>query len=129
MKSKRIMVVDDDASMRDVLKTGFEEKGYTVFTAETAEDALKILEEESVHVFFLDLQLPGMSGLELIQHVRPDNPISIMFAMTGYVSVFHLVQCREAGFDDYFVKPFSMDLALKVTEQAFEKLQRWRRGK
>lgn len=128
MVKKRILVVDDEATMRDLLSTAFEDDGYEVVTAESAEEALEILKERSFHVQFLDLQLPGMNGLDLCREIRPNNPVAILFAMTGYASVFHLVDCREAGFDDYFVKPFDVKLLKQVTSQAFERIDRWRRG-
>ncbi len=128
MVKKRILVVDDESTMRDLLSTAFEDEGYEVVTAESAEDALEILKNENFQVQFLDLQLPGMNGLDLCREIRPNNPVAILFAMTGYASVFHLVDCREAGFDDYFVKPFDVKLLKQATAQAFEKIDRWRRG-
>ena len=128
MNRKQILVVDDDQAMRDIIASAFRDEGYDVTTAETGEEALTILENEPIQVHFLDLQLPGITGLEVCKTIRERNPIAISFAMTGYVSVFHLIQCREVGFEDFFVKPFNVELLIKVAEQAFEKLDRWRRG-
>lgn len=128
MNRRHILVVDDEPAMRDVMSSAFRDEGYDVTTAESGEEALAILQNEPIQVQFLDLQLPGMTGLELCEAIHERNPIAISFAMTGYVSVFHLIQCREAGFEDFFVKPFKVELLLKVADQAFEKLERWRRG-
>ncbi len=123
----KILVVDDDKSIRDLLTKAFGEKGYTVKTAESGEAALEILKNGNFQLQFLDLQLPGMNGIELCRRIREDNPAAVLIAMTGYVSVFHLVECRDAGFDDYFVKPFNVQVLLKAAEDAFEKIERWRR--
>jgi len=48
-----------------------------------------------------------------------------MYAMTAYVSIFALTECRQAGFDDYFVKPVNIDLFDRAAKEAFEKIKRW----
>jgi CheY-like chemotaxis protein len=126
---RTVLVVDDDPQMREVLETALGERDYEVVTAESAERALEILQDRKIMMHLLDLQLPGMNGIELCRRIREFNPVAIKYAMTGYVSVFHLVECREVGFDDYFVKPFKMELMIQRVGQAFEKLERWRRGK
>lgn len=128
MTRRQILVVDDEKTMREIIASSFRDEGFDVTTAESGEEALAILENEPIQLHFLDLQLPGMTGLELCRTIREKNPIAISIAMTGYVSVFHLIQCREAGFEDFIVKPFKMELLIQVANQAFEKLDRWRRG-
>jgi len=124
-----ILIVDDEESIRDLLIRIFSGEGYKVKSVETAEKALEVLKDENYQIFFIDIQLPGMNGLELCRTIRKDNHTAILFAMTGYSSVFQLVEARQVGFDDYFEKPFSLKLILKATEEASERLLRWRRGK
>jgi len=114
--------------MRDILAGAFRDEGFEVVTAESAEEALTILANEPIQVYFLDLHLPGMTGVELCKTIRERNPMGIAIAMTGYVSVFHLIQCREAGFEDFYVKPFKVEQLIQAANHAFEKLERWRRG-
>lgn len=123
---KEILVVDDEQPIRDLLSEGFKGAGYEPHTAESAEAALEFLKDHKVQVMFLDLKLPGMNGLELARRIRRDNPIAFLYAVTGYVSLFELADCREAGFDDYFTKPVKLSALFKAAEQAFEKLSRWR---
>ncbi|MGD9124395.1 MAG: response regulator, partial [Desulfarculaceae bacterium] len=124
---KAILVVDDEKSIRDVISEAFEEAGYKVLSAGSAEAALEMLAGKNISVMFLDLRLPGMSGVELGRRIKKENPIACLFAITGYVSLFDLADCREAGFEDYFVKPVRLATLLKAAEQAFDKLERWRR--
>ncbi len=124
MKHK-IMVVDDEAPIRDMLKDAFTVEGYDVVCAESAEEAREILKTHKPQVMFLDLKLPGMSGVELCRRIRRDYPIACIYAMTGYTSLFDLAECREVGFDDYFVKPVNLKQFFKAAEDAFEKLERW----
>jgi DNA-binding response OmpR family regulator len=122
---KKILVVDDETSILSMLKETFSLDGYTVRTAESAEEALKILNKEQFMVMFLDLRLPGMSGIDLCWKIRERDQISVIYAFTGYSTFYGLVECRAAGFDDLFVKPVETRLLYKAAEDAFEKLERW----
>ncbi|PKN35990.1 MAG: response regulator [Deltaproteobacteria bacterium HGW-Deltaproteobacteria-19] len=125
MKQKKILIVDDEVEILILLKEAFESAGYVVWTAENAEDALNILQTQSIMVMFLDLKLPGMSGMELCKMIRINNQIGIVNALTGYSNFFGLLECRAAGFDDFFTKPVSLKVVLKAAEEAFERLERW----
>ena len=125
MEPKRILIVDDEEAILELLKQVFESAGYVVSMAGNAEDALNILKTQSIMVMFLDLKLPGMSGLELCRNIRLNNQIGIIHALTGYSNYFGLLECRAVGFDDFFTKPTPIKVLLKAAEDAFEKLARW----
>jgi len=127
MNEKKIFVVDDEEMIREMLHRAFTRAGYEVCSAGSAEQALDILKEEKIQVMFLDLKLPGMSGLDLCKKIRRDFPVAVIYAITGYASLFELADCREAGFDDYFTKPADLSVILKAAQDAFEKLHRWKR--
>ncbi|MCB2186749.1 MAG: response regulator [Deltaproteobacteria bacterium] len=124
---KKILVVDDEEAIREIFSRALRSSGFEVITAPSAEDALELLKKETPQVMFLDLNLPGMDGVELARRVRASNPMTLLYAFTGYVSLFELANCREAGFDDYFTKPVDMGLLRRVAAEAFEKVERWRR--
>jgi len=117
--------VDDEVLIIDLLKTALSSAGYTVLTAGSAEEAMEILKRESVMVMFLDLNLPGMNGLDLCKKIRKKNTIGIIFAITGYSNFYGLLDCRTVGFDDFFIKPVKLDVLLKSVQEAFERLDRW----
>jgi CheY-like chemotaxis protein len=123
---RKILVVDDEVPILTMLKEAFNSAGYAVWTAENAEEALRILQEESFMVMFLDLKLPGMSGVELCQKIRVENQVGLIYAFTGYNNFYGLLKCRSVGFDDFFVKPVEIKLLLKAAQEAFEKLERWK---
>lgn len=125
----RLLVVDDDPQIIEVVEQALSGSGIEVLKAGSGEEALEVIKENKISVFLLDLQLPGMNGIELCRQINQENPVGIKLAMTGYVSVFHLVECREAGFDDYFVKPFKIEFLMDRLEMAFNKIERWKRGK
>lgn len=126
MEEKKILVVDDEQMILDMYTNAFSPAGYSVQTAKNAEEALKILHTTPYWVVFLDLNMPGMNGVELCRQIRAEWPIAIVHAVTGYGSVFELQGCREAGFEDYFIKPAKIDDLLDTASAAFAKLDRWK---
>ena len=123
---KKILVIDDEVSVLAMLKETLSMAGYEVRTAKNAEEALNILKTETIMVTFLDLRLPGMNGIDLCWKIREKDKISIVYAFTGYSTFYGLLECRAAGFDDFFVKPVPSELLLKAAKDAFEKLGRWK---
>lgn len=125
MAEKKILVVDDEEHICDLFKDVFCKAGYSVFTAQTGEDALEIFKRESIATIFLDLKMPDMDGLELCKRMRIDDPVACIHAVTGYATLYDLAECRSVGFDDYFTKPILLDQLLRAAEVSFEKLSRW----
>lgn len=125
---KKILVVDDEEAVLRMFRVSFERAGYEVVTAASGEDAVKILDEENIFVVFSDLNLTGMDGLELCRDIKKKIPMAIVYAITGYASLFELADCREAGFDDYFKKPVRLNVLMKAAEDAFDKIERWKKS-
>ncbi len=123
----RILVVDDEQQIRELYTQFFSGAGYQVQTAASAEEAIEIMHKTPYWVMFLDLKLPGMSGVELCRRIRQEYPMAIAYAVTGYASLFELSDCRAAGFEDYFTKPARLGDLLKAAEIAFARIARWRR--
>ncbi|NTW88443.1 MAG: response regulator [Desulfobulbaceae bacterium] len=125
MSKKKILIVDDEKELRDVLEEVFVYHGYEPICAGDADEALRLFAPD-IQVVFLDLKLPGkMNGLELCRTIRKMSPAACIFAMTGYATLFELADCRAAGFDDYFTKPTKLELLLMATRQGFDKVKRW----
>ncbi len=124
---KKLLIVDDELTVREFFRDFFTASGYEVLTAEGAENALSILKDEDVEVIFLDLRLFGTNGLELARQIRKLRPLSILFAITGWAGLFEIEECREAGFDDFFTKPVDFERLSKAVEDAFERVDRWKK--
>lgn len=122
---KRILVVDDEELIRILLADFLGDKGYEVLTASNADEALKLLKTGDIYVMFFDLKMPGMDGLELCKQVRQFHPLAIIHAITGHRSLFEIVDCRKAGFDDYFPKPVVLEDVYDAVSDAFRILRRW----
>lgn len=125
---RKLLIVDDEVSIRDLFQSSFSDIDQEVHMAENGEQALTLLKQHDIDLIFLDLKLFGMNGIELCRQIKKNKPISIIYAITGWMGLFEVEECREAGFDDYFTKPAQIDILSKAVEDAFEKLDRWKRG-
>ncbi len=121
-----VLIVDDEQSIRDVLSELLAVRGIETLTAENGQVALRIAKQKNVQVVFSDLKMEVVDGLEFCRQLREHNPIAIVYAMTGYPGLFQLSECRSAGFDDYLVKPVTSSLVMRLVEEAFERLDRWK---
>jgi CheY-like chemotaxis protein len=122
--SKKILVVDDESIIRELLENFLGKAGYLVYTATTGEEALEILSQESVTVIFIDLGLEvgEMNGFELCEKIRKKNPSAIIYALTGYAKLFDSKEFRQAGFDDWFAKPPNVEAIQQALKDAFAKI-------
>ena len=117
-----ILIVDDEASVRDVFQQAFERAGYTVRSVEDGEQALETLDEDPIRVMFLDLKLNGMNGMELCKRIRMKQPEAVVYAITGFASEFELSDCCDVGFNGYFLKPVKIEDLYKAAHEAFKEL-------
>jgi DNA-binding NtrC family response regulator len=117
--SLRILVVDDEAIVRDSLDGWFRQDGHQVRTAESAREALRLAAQQHFDLALLDIKMPGMDGLELQGRLAAADPDLTLILMTAYASVESAVQAMKAGAYDYIVKPFDPDeLSLLVRRAA-----------
>jgi DNA-binding response OmpR family regulator len=102
----RIVVIDDEESVREVVTAYLQKEGFTVFAAATGRDGLALAERKSPDLIVLDLMLPDVSGEEICQEVRSRSDVPIVM-LTAKASEEERVGGLVAGADDYLVKPFS----------------------
>lgn len=120
MTKGRILVVDDDPSLRRVLQAQLEQEGYEVAVAASPQEALPVLQLRSFDLVITDLKMPGMSGLELLKHVRTRYPQTIVIMLTAFGTVDTAVEAMKAGAYDYLTKPVHSDEMLVVVRRALE---------
>ncbi len=108
-KKISILIVDDEASVRDSLYSWFIEDGYVVECAENAKIALSMLETKSFDIVLADIKMPGMDGLEMQRRIKTLNKDSIVIIMTAFASVDTAVRALKDGAYDYITKPFDPD--------------------
>ena len=108
MESKvNILIVDDEEIVRESLANWLEEDGYEVAAAENGFRALERLPEKDWNLAMVDLKMPGMDGIQLMDEIRKIKPETIVIIMTAYATVDTAVQAMKKGAYDYIVKPFN----------------------
>jgi DNA-binding NtrC family response regulator len=123
----RILVVDDDESIRKVLATVLEERGYVVDVAENGKEAIKKSFLNFYNLALVDIRLPDMEGVELLTGLKETTPRMIKVIITGYPSLQNAVDAVNKGADGYLIKPFDMKTVLNTTKELLEKQQKERR--
>jgi DNA-binding NtrC family response regulator len=108
-KSVNILVVDDEEIVRDSLSSWLEEDGYHVEAVESGKKALERLPAKPWDLMLVDLKMPGMDGIQLMEEVRKTHPDMLVIIMTAYATVDTAVKAMKTGAYDYFVKPFNPD--------------------
>lgn len=119
----KILVVDDDDTIRDTLYELLSEE-YLCQTAETAEKAFARLEADSYDVVLTDISMPGVSGLELLGHIRQRFPKTQVIMISGVGDQAHAQDLTKLGAFDFLLKPFSLDVVEKSVQRALEYNQR-----
>ena len=108
MSTPTILVVDDEPQIRRVMRTTLSSNGYTVIEARSGEEALESIRNERPELVLLDVNMPGMSGLETCREIRNQSDVAIIM-LTVRNSEHDKVLALDAGADDYVVKPFGME--------------------
>lgn len=108
MISATILAVDDEPQIRRVLRTTLSAQGHTILEAKSGEEALETIRRERIDLVLLDVNLPGISGLETCREIRASSDVPIIM-LTVRNAEADKVQALDAGADDYVVKPFGSD--------------------
>jgi DNA-binding NtrC family response regulator len=111
----RVLVVDDEAAIRELLRRVLEAEGYAVWTAHDAHSALALMAEQGAHVVFLDVHMPGANGLWLADQIREQYPTAATVLATADATIPPVQNVRR-GIIRYLVKPFQRDDILRAVE-------------
>ena len=122
----RILIVDDEQDIREMLSRHYRYLGYEAFAAENGIGALRTLASEHIDVIITDIRMPGMDGIQLLREVRSQYPMVHTIMMTGFVTQENVLTCMRVGADCCVFKPFDdlseLDAAVR---RAVEAIQRW----
>jgi len=114
----RVLVADDEASIRFVLREALEEAGHEVVDVDSGEAAWKALAEGGFEIAFLDIRMPGPSGLELLERMRSVGSDTAVVVITAQSTLENAVEAMKRGALDYLVKPFQMAEVLAAVQKA-----------
>jgi two-component system response regulator PilR (NtrC family) len=116
----RILIVDDEEVLQDVLRSLLRHEGYETVSARSGEEALTILRQGDIDLVLLDLMLPGMSGQEVLQQIRKEDPSQVVVMITAYSSVEGAISAMREGAFHYIPKPFKNEEVLLTVQQGLE---------
>jgi len=116
-KHARILVVDDDESIRNTVKAILEDEGYVVDLAATGTEAIKRTEETAYNVALLDIRLPDMEGVELLKLMKDAVPKIRKIMVTGYPSMQNAITALNKNADAYMIKPIDIEKLLNTLKE------------
>ena len=117
MPDINILVVDDGKEIADLVEIYLVSDGYKVFKAQDAEEGLRILDEEEIHLVLLDIMMPGMDGIQMCRKIREKSNIPIIM-LSAKSSDLDKIMGLSTGADDYVTKPFNpLELTARVKSQ------------
>ena len=120
---EHILVVDDSPDTLEVLQRNLESRGYRVFTAPGALEAIKILESKAMDLVITDLKMPEVDGLSLVRHIQENFKDTEVMMITGYPSIEGAVEAVKTGAEEYLSKPFTDEELFAAVKRVLDKLQ------
>ena len=119
--NNRILIVDDEKSIRLSLADELEDEGYSVSTAANGEEAFKLLAENDFDLIITDLVMEGIDGIEVLKKAKTLDPVLSVLILTGYGNLETAIAALRLGADDYLLKPCEIDELLLRVKRGLEK--------
>ena len=120
-KKLSVLVVDDEEVVRTGISRVLEKQVLSIHTAGDGSEALEIMANQTIDFVLLDIKMPGMDGIEVLQHIRATYPNTVVAMITGHPTIQSAIECTKLGAVDYLVKPFRVDelesLVLKAQQE------------
>ncbi len=121
MSQAKILIIDDEEVICDACAQVFQEEGYAVETSHEGKTGLKKVDEFKPDLVFVDLKMPGMSGIEVLEKLREKDKEIVSIVITGYATIESAVDSMKHGAFDFLPKPFAPEELLIITKRALEK--------
>ncbi|MDY0041534.1 MAG: response regulator, partial [Desulforhabdus sp.] len=116
----KILVVDDELIVRESLIGWLKKTGYEVSAAEGGRRAIEMLSEKDYDLVFLDIKMPDMGGIEVLDHIKANFPQTMVVMITAYGSVETSVEAMKRGANDYLMKPFDPEQLTLLVEKLIQ---------
>lgn len=122
MSKETILVVDDSPDTLEMLQRNLSIRHFKVFTAQSVDDAISLLESIHFDLVITDMKMPKVSGLDLVRHIRENFKNTEVMMITGYASIDSAVEAVKSGAEEYLAKPFTDDELLRAVNRTLDKL-------
>ncbi len=121
--SEKVLLVDDEKDFLDIMSERMQARGMTVKTADSADKAMAMLENESFDAIVMDFKMPGMDGIQALKNIKNQKPELQIILLTGYATVEKTVEAMKIGATDLLEKPADLEaLAAKIKQAKTEKM-------
>ncbi len=120
-KEAKILIVEDEKPLRELLQIELSRTGYKVETAHDGEDGLSKFRDEIFNVVLLDVRMPGIDGVEVLRQMRGESTVPEIIMFTGHGTIETAVECIKLGAYDYLAKPIKLDELEMLIDKAYEK--------
>jgi DNA-binding NtrC family response regulator len=117
----RILIVDDEESIRKTISMSLQHAGYLVDTAENGKEAVEKADANFYNLALIDIRLPDMAGTELLTSLKERTPKTVKIILTGYPALENAVTAINKGADGYLIKPVKADDLLRLIKEHLEK--------
>jgi two-component system response regulator PilR (NtrC family) len=121
MAEEKILVADDEQSMREFLEIMLGKEGYKVFLASNGEEVLKLIEKDIFDLILLDIRMPRLDGISTLKRIKEISPETIVIMITAYASTDTAIRAMKEGAYDYIIKPFKIEEIKLIIKNALEK--------
>ncbi len=121
MLEEKILVVDDEQSMREFLDIMLKKEGYKVSLASNGEEVLKLIEKDIFDLVLLDIRMPKMDGIAVLKKIKATSPETVVIMITAYASADTAIKAMKEGAYDYITKPFKVEEIKLIIKNALEK--------
>ncbi len=118
--TQKILVIDDDVSLRRVVEYNLQDAGYQVLSAASGEEGLALFAEEAPAVVISDMKMPGMDGMQVLKAIKERSPETLVIMVTAFGTVDVAVDAMKAGAYDYITKPFNRDELRLIVAKALQ---------
>lgn len=113
----RILIVDDESDLRNLLNHVLTGAGYEVMEAHDGEAALNILKKEKFDIAFLDIQMPNVNGIQVLKHLQKNSPSTKAIMLTGFANLKNAMEAKEFGATDFINKPYKIEDILSTVQR------------
>src|ERR1041385_742613 len=120
-ESPRVLVVDDEKVIREILSDFLTMEGYIVRTVEDGEAALRELQRRTYNMVISDLKMPNMGGLQLLEKIAEENLNVLTVIMTGFGTVETAIEAMKKGAYDYILKPFKVEEVVHIVQRGLDR--------
>lgn len=128
MQKHPVLIVDDEPIVRESIRDWLKDAGYEVATAESGEEAMKMLETQDFGVIVLDVRLPGKTGIRVLKEIKAVKPSIKAIVITAYPSVELATEAMKLGAVDYLIKPIAPDELEKLVRETLLKCESEQQG-